>query len=127
MAHYIIKFALAFLFFMVAISAASPENQPNPNGNSTSSGETINTLFDNLGDILFSFIRIVFGVLIFGLLFMLVRWIKRDDYETLVLPFEMSKVRTNLMEMLSLIFLLPNCRELNKLMAQNTKESKMKI
>jgi hypothetical protein len=63
----------------------------NKTANNTSLGATINAFFNTSGDILFSFIRIIFGVLILVLLFMLARWFKRDDYEILVLPFEIIK------------------------------------
>jgi hypothetical protein len=60
----------------------------NKPANNTSSGTTITAFFNTSGDILFSFIRIIFGILIIVLLFMLVRWFKREDYEILVSPFE---------------------------------------
>jgi tetratricopeptide (TPR) repeat protein len=91
MATYITKSALAFLFFKVVVSAASPGNNTIANANNTSIGTTINTFLNISGDIVFSFIRIVLGVLILVLLLMLIRWIKRDDYEILIMPFEIVK------------------------------------
>jgi len=91
MAHYIIKSVLAFLVFLVAMSAAASENHTITNANNTSLVTVIKTDLDTFGDILFSFIRILFGGIIFLLLLVVALWIKRDDHETLILPFEVVK------------------------------------
>jgi hypothetical protein len=91
MAHYITKSVLAFLVFLVAMSAAASENHTITNANNTSLVTAIKTDLDTFGDILFSFIRILFGGIIFLLLLGVALWIKRDDHETLILPFEVVK------------------------------------
>lgn len=92
--RYIIKTFLVFLVFFAILSMASSEDQTMANANRTILSTAIGIL-DTAGDLIFSYIRVVLWILVLILLAQLILWIKRDDNETLILPFQIIKNNNN--------------------------------
>jgi tetratricopeptide (TPR) repeat protein len=88
----IIKLSFAFFIILMSCSVVSTSNNDSINAiNGTSLDATIKTFLENLKDILFATIQILFSLLVFILLFVLARWLRREDNDIVILPFVVAK------------------------------------